>query len=524
MAKYIFITGGVVSSLGKGINAASIGQILKSRGLKVFMQKFDPYINVDPGTMSPFQHGEIFVTNDGAETDLDLGHYERFIDEFLSKESSVSTGKIYSAVIDKERQGLYNGATIQVIPHITDEIKLRLKQAAKSSNADIIITEIGGTVGDIESLPYLEAIRQTRSDFGYHNTLYLHNTLVPYLKAAKEIKTKPTQHSISELKSLGIQPDILMLRTEVDIPESAKDKIALFSGISRDAIFESKDVEILYEPIINMEKQNVDDLILNHFGIKDLPKANLSEWESLINKIKKLEKEVKIAIVGKYVSHHDAYLSLVESLKHAGYKHNVKIKNIWVDTKDLTDENVEAKLKDADGIIVPGGFGGEATNGKMLAIKYARENKVPMLGICYGMQLTLIEYARNVLNISDANSTEIDELTKNPIYIKSLKPYIGSREIEILNNTKLKDIYNSNIIHERFRNNYTFNLKYKELFENDNNLLLTAYHNDLLAAVELKDHPWFVSVQYHPEYLSRPLKPHPLFSSFVKGAIKSKKD
>ncbi|HHT54941.1 MAG TPA: CTP synthase, partial [Acholeplasma sp.] len=310
MAKYIFITGGVVSSLGKGINAASIGQILKSRGLKVFMQKFDPYINVDPGTMSPFQHGEIFVTNDGAETDLDLGHYERFIDEFLSKESSVSTGKIYSAVIDKERQGLYNGATIQVIPHITDEIKLRLKQAAKSSNADIIITEIGGTVGDIESLPYLEAIRQTRSDFGYHNTLYLHNTLVPYLKAAKEIKTKPTQHSISELKSLGIQPDILMLRTEVDIPESAKDKIALFSGISRDAIFESKDVEILYEPIINMEKQNVDDLILNHFGIKDLPKANLSEWESLINKIKKLEKEVKIAIVGKYVSHHDAYLSL----------------------------------------------------------------------------------------------------------------------------------------------------------------------------------------------------------------------
>lgn len=520
MAKHIFITGGVVSSLGKGINAASIGQILKSRGLKVFMQKFDPYINVDPGTMSPFQHGEIFVTNDGAETDLDLGHYERFIDEFLSKESSVSTGKIYSAVIEKERQGLYNGATIQVIPHITDEIKLRLKEAAKSSNADIIITEIGGTVGDIESLPYLEAIRQARNDYGYNNTLYLHNTLVPYLKAAKEIKTKPTQHSISELKSLGIQPDVLMLRTEVDIPESAKDKIALFSGINRNAIFESKDVEILYEPIVNMEKQNVDDLILNHFGINDLPKANLVEWEKLIEKIQKLNKKVKIAIVGKYVSHHDAYLSLVESLKHAGYKHDVIIENIWVDTKDITEENIVEKLKDADGIIVPGGFGGEATNGKMLAIKYARENKVPMLGICYGMQLTLIEYARNVLNVKDANSTEIDKNTKNPIYIENIKPYIGSKTININSNTKLNSIYNSNVINERFRNNYKFNTEFKELFENDNNLTLTAYHDDLLAAVELKDHPWFVSVQYHPEYLSRPLKPHPLFASFVKSTIK----
>src|SRR5690554_141903 len=515
MAKHIFITGGVVSSLGKGINAASIGQILKSRGLKVFMQKFDPYINVDPGTMSPFQHGEVFVTNDGAETDLDLGHYERFIDENLSKESSVSTGKIYQAVIDKERKGLYNGATIQVIPHITDEIKLRLKEAAISSKADIIITEIGGTVGDIESLPYLEAIRQVRADYGFNKTLYIHNTLVPYLNAAKEIKTKPTQHSVRELKSLGIDPDILMLRSEVDIPNHAKDKIALFSGIRRDAIIESKDVDIIYEQIIKLREQKVDDLILDHFNITNTKEPNLSLWEGLVNKIKGLNRSLKIGIVGKYVTHHDAYLSLVEALKHSGYKHNVKIENIWINTKDLTDNNVKEKLSNLDGVIIQIGFGSSDTFGKVVAIKYARENKVPLLGICYGMQLALIEYAQNVLNIKDANSMEINEKTKNPIFIENDKLYIGSKEVNINKISKIYNIYNNELVNERFRNKYIFNDNYKNEFIKNEDVILSSYSNNILTSFELKDHPWFLTVQYHPEYLSRPLRPHPIFNNFI---------
>ena len=515
MAKHIFITGGVVSSLGKGINAASIGQVLKSRGLKVFVQKFDPYINVDPGTMSPFQHGEIFVTKDGAETDLDLGHYERFIDVELSRESSVSTGKIYKAVIEKERKGLYDGATIQVIPHITDEIKLRLNEAARKSKADIIITEIGGTVGDIESLPYLEAIRQARTDFGYENTLYLHNTLVPYLKAAKEIKTKPTQHSISELKSLGIEPDILMLRSEVKIPNHAKDKIALFSGIKREAIFEALDVEVIYEPIISMEKENIDDIILEHFNIKNKKEANLTEWVNLIENIKTLEDEVRVSIVGKYVSHHDAYLSLVEALKHAGYHHHVKVKFDWIDALEINESNVSEILKDSKAIVIPGGFGSDSASGKMEAIKYARENKVLLLGICYGMQLTVLEYARNVLGIKDADSIEIEPETLNPLFIKNKKRYIGAKKVELLAGSKVSNIYNSEKISERFRNDYLFNENYLDNFK-DSKLKFTGYSNELLSAVELVDHPFLVSVQYHPEFLSRPLKPHPLFIDFIK--------
>lgn len=516
MSKHIFITGGVVSSLGKGINAASIGQILKSRGLKVFVQKFDPYINVDPGTMSPFQHGEIYVTKDGAETDLDLGHYERFIDVELTKESSVSTGKIYQAVINKERAGLYDGATIQVIPHITDEIKLRLKDAADKSNADIIITEIGGTVGDIESLPYLEAIRQARSDFGYENTLYIHNTLIPYLKAAKEIKTKPTQHSISELKSLGIEPDILMLRSEVDIPNHAIEKISLFSGIKKEAIFKALDVDVIYEPIISMEAANIDDLILDHFKIKDLPKANLTEWQELITNIKTLKDIVTVTIVGKYVSHQDAYLSLIEALKHAGFKHHVKVKFDFVDSSEITKSNYKEVLSGSEAIIVPGGFGEKATNGKLLAIEYARVNKIIFLGICYGMQLTLIEYARNVLGLKDANSTEIDQLTKSPLFIKNNKRVLGEYQVLINEGSKLSNIYGVNLINERFRNDYKFNYDFLKIFQESKDLKLTAFNKEILSAIELTNHPFFISVQYHPEYLSRPLKPHPLFLSFIK--------
>ena len=524
MSKFIFITGGVVSSLGKGITAASIGQILKSRGLKVFMQKFDPYINVDPGTMSPYQHGEVFVTADGAETDLDLGHYERFIDENLSKHSSVTTGKIYQAVIEKERKGLYNGATIQVIPHITNEIIDRLKKAAKTSNADIIITEIGGTVGDIESLPYLEAIRQARREFGYHKTLYIHNTLVPYLKAAKEIKTKPTQHSVSELKSLGIQPDILVLRSEQKISEEAKEKIARFSDLKRNKVFESLDVDVIYQLILSLKEQKIDEAILKHFRMNKIQEAKLNEWEVLVDKIRHLDKVVNIAIVGKYVQLHDAYLSVVESLNHAGFKHGVKVEINWVDAENVNNENVKEILSSSNGIIIPGGFGKRATEGKITAINYARINNIPMLGICYGMQLTLVEYARNVLGIKDAHTIEVNKNTSNPIFIKNIdnKKRLGAHTITLKENTKINNIYNTNNILERHRHRYFFNKKYEEIFLNDNNIVLSAYsqNNDILEAVELKEHKFFVAVQYHPEFISRPLKPHPLFLSFIESIIK----
>lgn len=523
MAKYIFITGGVVSSLGKGITAASIGQILKSRGLKVFIQKFDPYINVDPGTMSPFQHGEVYITDDGAEADLDLGHYERFIDERLSKHSTVSTGKIYSAVIEKEREGLYDGATIQVIPHITDEIKQKLLDAARYSNADVIITEIGGTVGDIESLPYLEAIRQARRDFGYKNTIYVHNTLVPYLKAAKELKTKPTQHSVKELMSLGIQPDVLVLRSEVPVPQSAKEKIALFSDVDKEAVFESLDVDVIYQIILDMKRQKIDDFILKHFKM-ELPEPDLTQWENLISKIRKLEKTVKIAIVGKYVSLQDAYISLVESLKHSGYHHNVDVEFKWVDASHLNDENVKEELSKVAGIIVPGGFGKRATEGKITALKYARENNIPLLGICYGMQLALIEYARNVLNMPKASSIEINPETSTPIINRNPNSEYrkGLRTTNLNKDSKLAKIYGSETIEERYRHSYSFNNLYLDNFKNDENILFSAYNEDkdILSAIELKNHKWFVAVQYHPEFLSRPLNSHKLFNSFIESLLK----
>ncbi len=530
MAKYIFVTGGVVSSLGKGITASAIGQLLKSRGLKVFMQKFDPYINVDPGTMSPYQHGEVFVTDDGAETDLDLGHYERFIDENLNRHSSITTGKIYQTVIKRERRGDYLGATVQVIPHITDQIKKKLVDVARHTDPDIVITEIGGTVGDIESLPFLEAIRQARRDFGFNNTLYIHNTLVPYLKAANEIKTKPTQHSVKELMSLGIHPDIIMLRSERAISQEVKDKIALFCDVDVEDVFESLDVSVLYEVIINLFDQHVDDRILKHFGYDKKP-ADIKPWIDLVYRIKHLKEEINIALVGKYVKLHDAYLSVSEALKHAGYFHNKKINIHWINAEDVDQTNICEYVQSCDGILVPGGFGKRATEGKLAAITYARENNIPYFGLCYGMQLAVVEYAKNVLKIDQANSTEIDSDTPDPVI--SLQRgrlsdedmggtlRLGLYDCEIKEGTKAYASYQTNLIKERHRHRYEFNNRYLEQFE-ESNMILSGYNSEyhLIEMIEIKDHPWFVAVQFHPEFLSRPLRPHPLFKDFIGSAIK----
>ncbi|MDE5715133.1 MAG: CTP synthase [Anaeroplasmataceae bacterium] len=527
--KYIFVTGGVVSSLGKGIAASSIGRLLKNRGLKVFMQKFDPYINVDPGTMSPYQHGEVFVTDDGAETDLDLGHYERFIDENLSKNSNITTGKIYSSVISKERRGDYLGATVQVIPHITNEIKEKLIKVAEDSNADVIITEIGGTVGDIESLPFLEAIRQARREFGFHNTLYVHNTLVPYLKAAGEIKTKPTQHSVKELRGLGIQPDVIILRTEVSINKEQREKIALFCDVDKNAVFEAKDAKILYEVVSNLHAQKIDDVILKHFEL-DLPQANMTEWDNLIHRIKNLKSEIRIGLVGKYVALQDAYISVNEALKSAGYFHGVKILIDHIDANELNKENVEQRLHIYEGIIVPGGFGQRGSEGKLLAIQYAREKCIPFLGICYGMQLACIEYAKNVVGYADANSTELDPRTTHPIIDYLPNQYegihmggtlrLGLYDCSIMENTKSYDAYQSYMIHERHRHRYEFNNQYLNIF--DGNFMIAGKNPqaNLVEIVEIKNHPWFVACQFHPEFLSRPQRPHPLFKDFIGAAIK----
>jgi len=529
MTKYIFVTGGVVSSLGKGITASAVGQLLKSRGLKVFMQKFDPYINIDPGTMSPLQHGEVFVTDDGAETDLDLGHYERFIDENLNRHSSVTTGKIYQSVINRERRGDYLGATVQVIPHITNQIKKKLIDVARHSKPDIVITEIGGTVGDIESLPFLEAIRQARRDFGHHNTLYIHNTLVPYLQAANEYKTKPTQHSVKELMSLGIHPDIIVLRSEKEISKENKEKIALFCDIDTKNVFESTDVEVLYEVITEMHKQKIDETILEHFEFSNQPPANVTPWIELIERIKHLEGNIRIGLVGKYVKLHDAYLSVSESLNHAGYFHHVNVSIEWIDAEDVNLENIKEAVKDCDGILVPGGFGQRATQGKLAAITYARENNIPFLGLCYGMQLAAIEYAKNVLNIKDANSTEIDPDTNNPVI--SLQRgrlttedmggtlRLGLYDCEIKEDTKAFAAYQKNNISERHRHRYEFNNQYLEAFKKSD-MVISGFNTKyrLVEMIELKNHPWFVAVQFHPEFLSRPLRPHPLFRDFI-GAI-----
>ena len=527
--KFIFVTGGVVSSLGKGISAASIGRLLKRRGLNVFSIKLDPYLNYDPGTMSPFQHGEVYVTKDGAEADLDLGHYERIINSSLTKESSVTSGKIYQQVLDNERRGEYLGKTVQIIPHITDEIKKRLYDGFRAKDdTDVCIVEIGGTVGDIESLPFLEAIRQLRRDLGYQNTFFMHNTLVPYLPTTGEIKTKPTQHSVKELTGLGIQPDAILLRTSVDIDEEAIKKVALFCNVSDEAVIVVKDVDIIYEVALNLMKQHLDDLIVKHLCLNCQDKADMADWIDLIGRIKRIDREVTLALVGKYVQLHDAYLSIVESLKYAGYYLGYKIHINWIDSEWLESQDVSEILKTADGILVPGGFGSRGTDGKMAAIRYARENDIPFLGICLGMQLSIIEYARNVLGIKNANSTEFDPTTPNnvidylPDQYKGIKlggtMRLGEYECLIKPNTLASSLYQKELVLERHRHRYEFNNKFEKVFE-DGGMVFSGKNpqTGLCEIVELPHHKYFIAVQFHPEFISRPLSPHPLFVGLIKA-------
>nr|WP_155669658.1 CTP synthase [Ornithinibacillus caprae] len=532
VTKYIFVTGGVVSSLGKGITAASLGRLLKNRGLKVTIQKFDPYINVDPGTMSPYQHGEVFVTDDGAETDLDLGHYERFIDINLNKYSNITTGKVYSSVIKKERRGDYLGGTVQVIPHITNEIKDQVFRAGEATGADVVITEIGGTVGDIESLPFLEAIRQIKSDIGKEHVMYIHCTLVPYIRAAGELKTKPTQHSVKELRSLGIQPDAIVLRTEQAISKDMKEKIALFCDINERAVIEMRDAEILYEVPIALQEQHLDQLTCDHFGL-DCQEADMSEWKELVEKVRGLSKTVDIGLVGKYVELPDAYISVVESLKHAGYTFDSDIRVHWINSEKLDKESIQEELSHVDGILVPGGFGDRGIDGKLEAIRYARENRIPFLGICLGMQLATVEYARNVLGLEGAHSAEIDPNTPHPIIDllpeqKDIEDLGGTLRLGIYpcklkDGTKTKEAYNgAEIVEERHRHRYEFNNDYREQME-ANGFIFSGTSPDgrLVETIELEDHPWFVASQFHPEFKSRPTRAQNLFLGFVGAAVQN---
>lgn len=529
--KYIFVTGGVVSGLGKGITAASLGRLLKARGYKVTIQKFDPYVNIDPGTMSPYQHGEVFVTDDGTETDLDLGHYERFIDESLTVNSNITTGKIYWSVLNKERKGEYLGATVQVIPHITNAIKEKVYAAGEDSDVDFVITEIGGTVGDIESSPFIEAIRQVKSDVGAENVAYIHVTLMIYLSKSKEMKTKPTQNSVNQLRSIGIQPDVVVCRTEYPITDEAKDKISMFCNVDKDCIIENIDCDSLYEVPLLMEKEHLADIICRKLHMPCV-KPDLSDWEDVVAKEKALEKNVEIAIVGKYVSLHDAYLSIVESLNHAGIHSGAHVKLRWVDSEDIEEKSAEEYLKGVHGMVIPGGFGTRGVEGKIQAIQYARENKIPMLGICLGMQCTVIEYARNVLGLKDAHTAEIDPNTTHPVIDimadqKNIDKLggtmrLGAYPCVLTDGTRSIELYGEKEISERHRHRYEFNNAYKEDLEKAGLIVAgTSPDGRLVEMVELskKDHPYFVSVQFHPEFKSRPNKPHPLFMGLVGAAI-----
>lgn len=529
MTKFIFVTGGVVSSLGKGITAASLGRLLKNRGLNVTIQKFDPYINLDPGTMSPYQHGEVFVTDDGAETDLDLGHYERFIDINLNKYSNITTGKVYSSVLRKERRGDYNGGTVQVIPHITNEIKDRLFLAAKETHADIVITEIGGTVGDIESLPFLETIRQMKRDVGSDNVMYIHCTLVPYIKAAGEMKTKPTQHSVKELRSLGIQPNVIVLRSEAPVPQDMKDKIGLFCDIKPEEVIECIDADSLYEIPLNLQAQHLDQIVVDHFKLQT-PEADMTDWKELVDQVKSLSKKVRIGLVGKYVELQDAYISVVEAMKHAGYKFDADVEVKWVNAEHVNDANVAEILADVDGILVPGGFGDRGVEGKIAATKFARENNVPFLGICLGMQLATVEFARSILELQGAHSSELDPAT--PHAIIDLLP--EQKDVEDLGGTlrlglfpckltpgsKAHQAYGEELIYERHRHRYEFNNEYREQFEAAGFVFSgTSPDGRLIEIIELPEHPFFVASQFHPEFVSRPQRPQPLFREFIKASV-----
>ena len=526
--KYIFVTGGVVSGLGKGITAASLGRLLKNRGYKVTIQKMDPYINIDPGTMSPIEHGEVFVTDDGAETDLDLGHYERFIDENLTKNSSVTTGKIYSTVIEKERRGEYLGKTVQVIPHITNEIKERIYKF-ENEDIDIVITEIGGTIGDIEGLSFIEAIRQVGIEKGPEDVLYIHVTLLPYIAGSNELKSKPTQHSVKELQSLGIKPDILVCRSELPIEENMKNKIALYCNVRPESVIQNKTVDNLYAVPLMLEEEGLTKEVCKHLKL-DKQEPNNKEWEVLVEKIRNVEnKTVKVAIVGKYVKLEDSYLSVAESLRHAGFENNVKVEIDYVDSEEITSQNAEKILKPYHAILVPGGFGNRGIEGMIEAIKYARENNIPFLGICLGMQMAVVEFARNVLNLKDANSEEFAPESKNQvIHIMDEQKNInnkggtmrlGSYPCVLKNGSKAQKLYGKEEITERHRHRYEYNNKYKEEMEKAGLICSgTSPDGKLVEMVELNTHPYFIAGQFHPEFKSRPNRPQPLFVGLIKAA------
>ena len=533
MTKYIFVTGGVVSGLGKGITAASLGRLLKARGLKVAAQKLDPYINVDPGTMSPYQHGEVYVTEDGAETDLDLGHYERFIDEDLNKYSNLTTGKVYWNVLNKERRGEYLGSTVQVIPHITDEIKEFIYSVGKKSQADIVITEIGGTIGDIESQPFLEAVRQISLEVGRENSLFIHVTLVPFLRGSDEHKSKPTQHSVKELQGMGVNPNIIVLRCDEPLEPSIFKKISLFCNVKQDCVIENITLPCLYEAPLMLEKADFSGVVCRELGIA-AKEPDLSEWNDMVGRIKSCTNTVHIGLVGKYVGLHDAYLSVAEALRHAGYYHNTKIDIQWIDSEELTAENIDERLSGLDGIIVPGGFGSRGIEGMILAVKYARENCLPYFGICLGMQIAVIEFARNVAGIKDANSGEFDEQCKNKVIdfmpgqsdtiAKGGTLRLGAYPCTIVPNTSMERCYGKTMVSERHRHRYEFNNDYREVLQ-DAGLVLSGLSPDgrLIETVELTDRPFFVGVQYHPEFKSRPNRPHPLFRGFIGAALQAEK-
>ena len=531
MTKYVFVTGGVVSGLGKGITASSLALLLKSRGYKVFMQKFDPYINIDPGTMNPIQHGEVYVTYDGCETDLDLGHYERFIDEELNYTSNITSGKIFSSVIEKERKGEYLGATVQMVPHVTNEIKNKVYEAGVRSKADIVITEIGGTVGDIESQTFIESLRQIQYELGRENTFFVHTTLIPYIYGSGELKTKPTQNSVRDLRNMGITPNAIVCRTPIELNENIVKKLSLFCSVPEENIINAVDVKNIYQIPINFYNQKIDEIILKQFKL-EVRKADIKYWFDLVNCVDNLKDEVEIALVGKYVELHDAYLSVAESLRHAGYKYNVKVNINWIDSESLekSDVNLSDVFKNSKGIIVPGGFGSRGIEGKINAIKYARENNVPFLGICLGMQLAVIEFARNVCNIKDASSTEFNQLCKEPIIDlmtdqKSIVNMggtlrLGNYECNIKKNTLAFDDYKTSHILERHRHRYEFNNSYKEILEK-NGLVFSGINkvSNLVEIIEYPKHKHFIACQFHPEFKSRPTKPHPLFDSFIKMSI-----
>ena len=534
MARYIFVTGGVVSSLGKGLSSASLAYLLQSRGYKVRLRKLDPYLNVDPGTMSPFQHGEVYVTDDGAETDLDLGHYERFSGVSAKNSDNITTGKIYSDVLKKERKGEYLGKTVQVIPHITDRIKQFIKN--DSSKEDFVICEIGGIVGDIESLPFVEAIRQFANDVGKKNALFIHLTLVPYLKASDEIKTKPTQHSVKELRSIGIQPDIIICRSERPIPLEHRKKISLFCNVDIKNVIETVDVRTIYEAPMSFFREKLDVQVLNYFKLKSKKSVNLNPWKKITKIILNNRKQVNIAIIGKYVELKDAYKSLDEALTHGGIDNKVKVNLVRIDSEKLKVSEIKKKLKNISGILIPGGFGKRGTDGKIEAIKHARLNKIPFLGICYGMQMAIIEFARNQLNLKNATSSEFDkkglpiiglinEWTKDGRMIKGTDKdlggtmRLGSYEAKLKDNSLIRKIYRSKTIEERHRHRYEVNIAFKDQFEKKGMIFSgLSPDNKLPEIIELKNHPWFIGVQFHPEFKSRPLAPHPLFSSFIKAA------